>query len=90
VLKTDWVDVVTDWTARKLGVLGTKGEDIGFHMRDTHTPALEVSTSSRPGDRVGLSEARIGLRAQEETSVELVGLNWIGSIGLIRDQYPVV
>lgn len=90
MLKTDWVDIVTDWTARKLVVLGTIGKDIGFHMRDAHSPALEGSTSSRPGERVGLSETSIALRTQEQASVEFVGLNWIGGIGLISDhQYPV-
>lgn len=37
-----------------------------------------------PRDRVRLGEASIGLRSQEQASVELVGLNWKTSVGLFR------
>lgn len=86
MLKADRVDVVIDWATRELVILRTKGKNIGLHMGDTHSPALEGSTSSRPGERVRLSETRISLRTEEEPSIKFVGLNWIGGIGLLPDQ----
>lgn len=73
-IDTNWVDVVLcriAWTIRDLGA---------FDVRDGHAPTLDVVDSLRPSDGVWVSPDRVCLICQEETGVELVGLNWRGDI----------
>ena len=82
MLQSNWVDVVLDGLPRDFVVLGTECQHIRLKMRDGDAPALERTASLGPGKRVRLCETGICLRSEEQTRVELIGLDWVGCVGL--------